>query len=242
MNISLKSIQTSLLVLLLSVSLNCCTSTGVSTREVNSKNPIPLQDNLLLDELVRSDSLRLPGQYRLKQHIILTIFNRQFDFIGYLIKGTGSRFRALGFSEMGMKIFDLLYTEQKLSVISNSFNIPENPLKDGLSRDILHLFFNQPGEAVMQGYLTAEGFYLVQTPERQLYFNTATKELMMSNYQTAGKLRSEITYSNYKSAELLAFSLPYYIQVSNKKWHYTLDISLLEIEELADTGPMFQVR
>lgn len=84
-----------------------------------------------------------PVEFRASHRIILQVNDKEYDFIGYMTKGDG-KIRAIGFGEMGGKLFDLVVSEGGSEILLKPDGMGEKPLLDGVLEDIRYLYGGAP--------------------------------------------------------------------------------------------------
>lgn len=176
-----------------------------------------------------------PAEFRISQHIILSVNGKEYDFTGYLaVKPDG--FHAVSYGDMGGKLFDMVEANGKREILFKPEGMPSGPLLDGVMGDIRHLFMAQCGGA----YTSAprEKGFGVMCAERNRFsefvFSDAG-ELASSAETENGKPLREAAYSGYRVFDGWAKPLPARIVLVNRRYQYQLRIELLKIAA-ASTG------
>lgn len=175
-----------------------------------------------------------PETFTLNQRIILTIDDKEYDFIGYLATDRKSGFRAITFGEMGGKAFDFAFAEGKAEIFSKPEDMPVGPIAEGVIGDIRHTYFRPPFDEAFQVQEKDEKSRIIilrQATEQSEYHYSAGKILVYSRQVSEMKLIREASYHDYKTFPGWKKSLPSRIRVVNHRWNYTMDITLTRIRE-----------
>ena len=175
-----------------------------------------------------------PEQFTLNQHIILTINEKEYDFIGYLKADGRSEFRAMAFGEMGGKIFDLAFADGRAEVLKKPEPMPIRPVAEGVIGDILHIFLQPDVDQTFQIKVEEGKSFLVTLKEKAdkaEYHYSAGDELYLSKYSSKERIVSEASYMYYKIFPGWSRPLPSRIKVINHRWNYRMDITLIKISE-----------
>lgn len=175
-----------------------------------------------------------PWEFRISQRIMLTVDKKELDFIGYLAMRQSKAFRAVAFGALGGKIFDFLFENGNYHVLKNPDGMPPRPLRDGVMKEIRHLYdsrFPNRASLIKQTGNCATVRNRLNNREFELYvFSTDTgllqKSMVMSNDITI----SDAVYSDYREYRGIKGYLPSRIVMTNHRWHYQMEIKLLKIE------------
>ena len=98
----------------------------------------PLDSGLILpDEMEALPAL--PVSYRMVHHVRLEVRGRSYDFIGYLAVH-GPNWRAVAFSELGGRLFDLLCRSHKKEVLFAPKGLSQKPLTEGVMNELDWIF------------------------------------------------------------------------------------------------------
>jgi hypothetical protein len=160
----------------------------------------------------------LPSSYRTINRIHVEVGGRVLDFLGYLAV-SNDRWRAVGFSELGGRIFDLIHEDGRSEVLLSPPGLPRKALIDGVMRDIEAAFtprgksaFGEDEELPSAGRITTEG--------------PATMTLISA----AGKPVSEISVLSTRAVEGWLGPVPERWAVKNRRWGYTMEVTLIRMD------------
>lgn len=195
--------------------------------------PPAFSDPDLREALQRQLTARCPAPYRLVQRLALRAGGRQYDMIGYLVVSADDSFRAVALGEMGGRIFDLSLDRGAAAILKKPEKMPPKPLVSGVIDDIRHLFL-PPARAT---------FTLARRPDRLLAlvdaapdgraveydFDPLDQRLVYSSVSEDGRLLREVAYSGYRTVGAFEPAIPTRVVLENRRWHYTLEIEILEI-------------
>lgn len=174
-----------------------------------------------------------PAEFRISQHIILSVNGKEYDFTGYLAAKKDSGFRAMAFGDMGGRMFDLLEKDGKREILSKPDLMPSGPLLNGAMGDIRHLFM-----------VWREGSYVAAKRENGLSlifkgrdglseFLFSDDGLLASSIEVEnGTPVREAAYSGYRVFSGWEKPLPARITLVNRRWGYQLRIELLKIDAM----------
>lgn len=150
----------------------------------------------------------LPSSYRTINRIHVEVGGRVLDFLGYLAV-SNDRWRAVGFSELGGRIFDLIHEDGRSEVLLSPPGLPRKALIDGVMREI---------EAAFAPYGKATGRSTTEGP--------ATMTLISA----AGKPVSEISVLSARAVEGWLGPVPDRWTVKNRRWGYTMEVTLIRMD------------
>ena len=176
---------------------------------------------------------RNPDQCRLTQRILLRVGRRDLDMTGYLYLQPGDAWVALALGDMGMELFRLRFDDNGGEVIKKPDSMPANPLRNGIIRDIQHLF----------GWESASNTYLVErrNAETGLVLEHGDGSLEEYGFAKGGsapvrsmgvsnrRIVREAVYSSPMKHPGIEHPLPGRIVLRNHKWRYTMEIVLLQV-------------
>ena len=173
-----------------------------------------------------------PPKYTMNQQIILTMRDKEYDFIGYLAVEGPTEFRALAFAEIGGKVFDLVFTNGNVDILKKPEKIPLNPLIEGVAGDIEHIYM-PPHYMSGQKQRSNNGnikVILKNGKDMQTeYLYSPKMELLLSTKFSKNKAVREVGYSNYRLFSGWEKPLPAKILIINHRWHYQIEVNLLKI-------------
>ncbi len=207
------------------------TVTGCATHRYEHADPL---DNRELHATYLSAVRdRYPDSCRLTQRIVVHAGRRDFDMTGYLFMKPDGSLLALSLGDMGIEMFRFQCDAEQCEVITKPVSFPVDPLYDGVIGDIQHLFA-RAGQS--RSYLVRRGH---ATPCLVLQYDDGR----LDEYQSAddcdfparslgvcgGKVVREVTYHSPMSYPGCSHFLPSRIVLRNHRWHYTMEITLLEV-------------
>ncbi|MCC6544379.1 MAG: hypothetical protein IT392_07755 [Nitrospirae bacterium] len=178
-----------------------------------------------------------PGEFRLSQHIIMKVRDKENDFPGYLLVKRKKGFRAIAFGEMGGRIFDLIERDGKRKIAVKPGAMPSNPLLNGVMGDIRHLYdIRESEDAYLSRNEKNTPSLVVRKGEDSVfeYLFSAGGDLIASLEAVDGRLVRSVSYSGYRLYDGWERPLPSMITLVNYRWHYELRVDLLKI----DAGPV----
>lgn len=175
-----------------------------------------------------------PAQFTMNHRIIITIDEKEYDFIGYLMVDRKKGFRAMAYGEMGGKVFDLALANGRGEILKAPERIPIKPIMEGVIGDIGHIYLPPDFEESFQ-VKDKEGkpFSIILrkgTKESQFNFSDK-KHLYETRYTEGNRLVSETSYLDYKIYPGWGHAVPSHIKVVNHRWHYSMEITLTKITE-----------
>lgn len=189
------------------------------------------------DEKINIDSLKAhlnyyPEEFRVSQHIIVSIGGKQYDFIGYLVKNHGNGLRALAFGEMGGTLFDFVQDKEHREVLRWPEGMPLNPLLDGVIADINFLYNPAIGDNVYGATRQAGGVSLIYRDKTGGFTeHIFSNDICVTSIEVAfGKAIRKADFADYQLFSGWGKPLPAKITVTNFRWHYEMKIELLKIE------------
>jgi len=181
-----------------------------------------------------------PDRFRLVQRIVIELSGEQFDGLGALAVSRGEALRAVVLNELGGKLFDLLArgggprgTDRR--VLKKPPGLPAEPLMDGVIGD-LELLFDPRWPASTAKALAGRDpggrpVLVVSEADRvREYVLDAAAERVTSLLEAAGgRVIRRAAFSDYRRFEGFERELPGRIVLDNLRWHYRLEIELLEL-------------
>jgi hypothetical protein len=170
----------------------------------------------------------------MNQRIILTIDDKEYDFIGYLTVDRRSGFRAMAFGEMGGKIFDLAFAEGTAEIFKKPENMPIRPVVEGVIGDIRHIYLQPDVEEAFQTKGEEGKSFLIilrNTAEQTEYHYSVEKELYHSKHVSENTVVREASHMDYKTFPGWDRPLPSRIRVVNHRWNYRMEVTLIKISE-----------
>ncbi len=176
-----------------------------------------------------------PAEFRISQHIILSVNGKEYDFTGYLAVKRNSGFRAMAFADMGGRLFDLVERNGKREVLSKPDGMPFGPLLNGVMGDIRHLFMVSP-EGPYAAARRENSFSLIHKGRDGFseFVFSDDGGLASSIEVEKGASMREAAYAGYRVFNGWDKPLPARIVLVNRCYGYQLRIELLKI----DAGPV----
>ncbi len=214
----------------------------VSCTGIKYQVPTPVTDQDRLTDFKNKLQNQYSTDFSANQRIILQIRNNHYDFLGYLAMNRDSDFRATAFSDMGGRFIDFMHRNDSTKILYNPADMPANPVLEGVTGDILHLYRFNPGKT---SYLTAAGddstmlVNFFNDDNFETYRFGSDDKLIYSQVIKAGHLVREAWYKNYKQFEHFSEALPQQTKLKNHRWGYELEINLLDIKPVINSEKVF---
>ena len=205
-------------------------TSGCASVTIEKKAPLP--EMIPLEEELPASVY--PEKFTMNQHIILTIEDKEYDFIGYLTVDRTSGFRAMAFGEMGGKVFDLAFADGTAEILKKPENMPTRPIIEGVIGDIKHIYLQPDFEEAFQiKGENRKSFFIIlrDTKEHTEYHYTTEKELYHSKYMSKNTIIREASHMDYKNFPGWDLHLPSRIRVINHRWNYRMEVNLIKISE-----------
>jgi hypothetical protein len=157
----------------------------------------------------------LPSSYRMVHRIHLDVRGRSLDFLGYLAV-SGDRWRAVGFTELGGRLFDLIHENGRSEVLLSPPGLPHAPLLEGVMSEIAAAFApaGRPGRAA-----DSPG------PDRGPAVEPVT--MILSRGEEA---ISEITILSSRAVEGWPAPVPERLSIKSRLWGYTIMMMLVRAD------------
>ncbi len=157
----------------------------------------------------------LPDSYRMIHRVHLDVRGRSLDFLGYLAV-SGSRWRAVAFTEMGGRLFDLISENGRPEVLLSPPGMPRAALLDGVMRDIAAAFVpawpsGRPAGRGEGGPVLADG----------------TSKVVL---RRGGETISEITLLSTRSVDGWPSAVPDRVSMRNLHWGYVMEAKLVRLD------------
>jgi hypothetical protein len=156
----------------------------------------------------------LPASYRMIHRVHVDVRGRSLDFLGYLAV-SGNRWRAVAFTEMGGRLFDLICENGRPEVLLSPRGLPQAALLDGVMRDIEAAFVP-----------AARG---VPAPDASAAAGPAgeTAKLIL---QRDGKPVSEITLLSTRTVDGWPSAVPERLSTKSLYWGYAMQATLVRMD------------
>jgi hypothetical protein len=157
----------------------------------------------------------LPSSYRMVHRIHLDVRGRSLDFLGYLAV-SGDRWRAVAFTELGGRLFDLIHENGRSEVLLSPPGMPRAPVLDGVMGDIGAAFApaGRPGRA-------ADPLSSDRGP---------AGEPVTMILQRGEETISEITILSSRAVEGWPAPVPERLSIKSRRWGYTLEVTLVRVD------------
>ena len=157
----------------------------------------------------------LPSSYRMVHRIHLDVRGRSLDFLGYLAV-SGDRWRAVGFTELGGRLFDLIHENGRSEVLLSPPGLPRAPVLEGVMSDIAAAFApaGRSGRAADP-----------PGPDRGPAVEPVTMILSRGE-----KTISEITILSSRAVEGWPAPVPERLSIKSRQWGYTIMVTLVRAD------------
>jgi hypothetical protein len=184
--------------------------------------PLPYAD---LDELLHL----YPDRFAMYHHVILTVRGKNYDFTGYLAF-EGDHISALGFNDLGGRLFHIISSTQKTDVLSKPAHMPATVLRSGVMPELEALFVVPQVNRLFAG--TSGETMMLRDGVRDIdYLFASDGHRCQTIVLSEGATRiSFIQILDYRSFEGWNGEIPQTYQVSNRKWNYEMTLRLLQIK------------
>jgi len=226
------------LLLPVSIFITGCAS---KTLQYNADQFHPVEDNTYT-QLINK---QYPDSFALTQRIILNAGGKQYDFIGQLTMHRGKAFRAVTFGEMGGQFMDLLFKNDSLSVLVNPSNIPDKPISEGVAEDIRQLFFFNiyPEPDVSETDTNIVNLiFEAENNERLIYsIDKKTNQIINLDSYSGDKQIRSVKFMEFEKYPEWQSKIPSLIELTNHRWHYSLEIRLLKFGIEYERDKVFKV-
>ncbi len=184
-----------------------------------------------------ADELRTmyPPSYRMAQRIVIKAFDREFDFVAYLLVVRGAVLRVQFLGEMGGTVMDLGMEGNKGIIFKKPDIIPDDRLVHGALGDMVFLFDPYADE---EAYLVSNGSsssVLVASPANHVFFeysfNTGNNTPNHWRDIRDGRLVREARTGQYDVVKGgWNRSIPTRIELVNHEYNYTVDVQVLALK------------
>ncbi len=224
------------LILTLLLFISCSTNINSILKEIEKVEDYETEQKLA-EKLLEHNYTNI----RITQKIVLTMRNRQYDFVTYIAFVSSDKFRIIFLTDMGNTVLDFIYSYGNLNVISNLSGIPDKLILNGLYKDIQHIYGSVLSGNNSAELYTQENEYLLIRSNKEnteiFYFDEDDDEnISESLYSDDNIIVSNVHYSNYID------NIPQKISVENFRYDYAMEIQLLEMSTLKNTERIFDVR
>lgn len=199
--------------------------------------PRTIENPQLLEECLLNLDAIYPDRFKLVQRILLEVDGKQYDFIAYMKMSRGEGYHTLVMNEMGGKLFEFKRNKKEFQIIKQPNYVSQNPVLSGPMKDILHLYdFNtgEPSLVKTDDDKTCLLFRYGENRFSEYFFKDDGKELVSSLEVASGKITREAKYYEYQQPPGFSKNIAKHIILQNHQWRYTLDIRLLEIDDISE--------
>jgi hypothetical protein len=157
----------------------------------------------------------LPTSYRMVHRIHLDVRGRNLDFLGYLAV-SGDRWRAVAFTELGGRLFDLIHENGRSEVLLSPPGMPRAPVLDGVMRDIGAAFApaGRPGR-------------VADPPGSDRGPAGGPVTMILSRGE---ETLSEITILSSRAIEGWPAPVPERLSMISRPWGYTMIVTLIRVD------------
>jgi len=173
-----------------------------------------------------------PESYRIVHRVRLDVRGRSFDFIGYMAV-KGESWRAVAFTKLGGKIFDLLSRDGSHEVVYNPYGFPTDPLKFGVLRELGHIFAhpNPPHQNIGLHSDAPRKIIVKSNAKWQSELNLdRTKCLVSILLIQENCLVSEIDIQSFCYVNGWPNRVPERLRIINFRWGYAMDLELIRMD------------
>ena len=174
-----------------------------------------------------------PDACRLTQRVLIRVGGRDLDMVGYLYLQPGGAWAALALGDMGMEMFRLQHDGETSTVAVKPDSIPLGPLVDGIIGDIQHLF--AAGASSTRSLVRrsdGEVGLVLEYADGRLdeYTFGQDRGMPIRSVGVRGRrIVREAVYHDPKDYAGAPGPLPERIVLRNHRWHYTMEIVLLDV-------------
>lgn len=181
---------------------------------------------------------RNPVKLKITERAVITINEKQYDFIVITVFENIDKFRTLFLTDMGNTVLDFIYSEDTLNIITNLAGIPENIILKGFCTDLRHINFSMLSSLYNTSLYSKNGQFLLTINDNnynELFFFNTTGNIFKSIYSKRNRIISESTYhiQNKEAAN---------IYITNYKFNYTAHVSILKAAQFDDTERVFNIQ
>jgi len=179
----------------------------------------------LLDKL----SHLYPDRFKMYHRVILTVRGKSYDFNGYLTR-EGDQISAVGFNDLGGRLFDIISSPQKVEVLSKPEHMPAKVLRSGVATELRAIFAAGASESPF-GASTGTEIILIHGRRNIEYIFDSTLHRIETIIISEGSEKiSVIRLRDYQTFAGWNNDIPQTIAVFNRKWNYEMTLRLLQIK------------
>ena len=176
------------------------------------------------------DKLRnlYPERFTMYHRVILTVRGKNYDFNGYLNRAD-DRISAVGFNEMGGRLFNMTSSQQKVEVVTKPDRMPTSVLRNYVIPELNAMFIVAMFEDRTVEQRSAE-IVLIRGRRNIEYVFNSTLERCETITITEGREKiSVIQLRDYRMFAGWNQEIPQTITVLNQKCNYEMTLRLLQI-------------
>ena len=203
----------------------------------------PIDDQILMDKYTELLNNQYPDSFALTQRIILNVSGKQYDFIGQLTINRGIAFRAVAFGEMGGQFIDILAKNDTVSILANPTGLPEKPILQGVTEDIIQLFHYKKPNSFRLSYpdIDTNSVVLNESSTIRHHYSVSRNKNQILSLESYSKNKSIrlAEFLEYKKYDIWDREIPLLIYLTNKRWRYSLEIHLLKFSNHYDSQKVF---
>lgn len=170
-----------------------------------------------------------PDRFRMHHRVILTVRGKSYDFNGYLTR-EGNHILALGFNDLGGRLFHFTSSPQKVEVLSKPEHVPAVVLRSCVTQELNAVYC----AAVFQDHVvssSSDKIVLIHGRRNIEYlFNPHLQRCHTIIISEGGERISLIELRDYRIFAGWNREMPQSIKVSNRKWNYEMRLRLLQIK------------
>lgn len=181
------------------------------------------------DTLLNKLHHQYPDRFRLHHRVILTVREKNYDFNGYLTR-EGDRISALGFNDLGGRLFHMTSSPQNVEILSKPERMPAIVLRSCVAPELNAVF----SAAIFQDrFVSNKNNKIVLIHGRrniEYLFNPHLQRCHTIIISEDGERISLIELRDYRIFPGWNQEMPETIKVSNRKWNYEMTLRLLQIK------------
>lgn len=168
-----------------------------------------------------------PDRFRLHHRVILTVREKSYDFNGYLTR-EGDHISAVGFNDLGGRLFHITSSPQKVEVLSKPKRMPAKVLRSCVAPE-LNAVLSIPK---FQDHFVRNGKIILVHGRRNIeyLFDPDFQRCNTIIISEGGERISLIELHDYRTFPGWNQEMPETIKVSNRKWKYEMTLRLLQIK------------